>query len=255
MLIECSVNAKNGKVYFIEVGLTRKRWKIVNEKRHVQKRACESARMLCLHRFFSCHKLHAYFHVRRFQFPFSYPWRVVASICSRSSKSGQIEATSERLLMHLQHTHIVTLVPAWTAYQTHASSCFRLTAQLGCLDENQEEKQCELWKPCCAVSAEEVICLDALALAGADLLLLLFNIDFIDNLKSIESEEQRPNIYIRASLKAGRVRTGKKRSAQTYMIIRSLRRPILPPITLDVGCSLLTNCAEQASKQAARLNH
>ncbi|OUC44296.1 hypothetical protein D917_02223 [Trichinella nativa] len=52
-----------------------------------------------------CHKLHAYFHVRRFQFPFSYPWRVVASICSRSSKSGQIAATSERLLMHLQHTH------------------------------------------------------------------------------------------------------------------------------------------------------
>ncbi|KRX49262.1 hypothetical protein T08_6181 [Trichinella sp. T8] len=121
------------------------------------------------------------------------------------------------------------------------------------------EKQCELWKPCCAISAEEVICLDALALAGADLLLLLFNIDFIDNLKSIESEEQRPNIYIRgapiSSLKAGRVRTAKKRAAQTYMIIRSLRRPILPPITLDVGCSLLTNCAEQAGKQAARLNH
>ncbi|KRY88849.1 hypothetical protein T4D_11711 [Trichinella pseudospiralis] len=205
--------------------------------------------MLCLHRFFSCHKLHAYFHVRRFQFPFSYPWRVVASICSRSSKSGQIAATSEHLLVHLQHTR-VTLVPAWTAYQTHASSCFRLTAQLGC-----KEKQCELWKPCCAVSAEEVICLDALALAGADLLLLLLNIDFIDNLKSIESEEQRPNIYIRASLKAGRVRTGKKRSTQTYMIIRSLRRRILPPITLDVGCSLLTNCAEQANKQAARLNH
>ncbi|KAL1235793.1 NEDD8-like protein [Trichinella pseudospiralis] len=61
----------------------------------------------------------------------------------------------------------------------------------------KKEKQCELWKPCCAVSAEEVICLDALALAGADLLLLLLNIDFIDNLKSIESEEQRPNIYIR----------------------------------------------------------
>ncbi|KRX77228.1 hypothetical protein T02_15854 [Trichinella nativa] len=151
------------------VGLTRKRRRIVNEKRHVQKRACESARMFCL------------------------------------------------------------------------------------------EKQCELWKPCCAISAEEVICLDALALAGADLLLLLFNIDFIDNLKSIESEEQRPNIYIRgapiSSLKAGRVRTAKKRAAQTYMIIRSLRRPILPPITLDVGCSLLTNCAEQAGKQAARLNH
>ncbi|KAL1245714.1 Guanine nucleotide-binding protein [Trichinella spiralis] len=115
------------------------------------------------------------------------------------------------------------------------------------------EKQCELWKPCCAISAEEVICLDALALAGADLLLLLFNIDFIDNLKSIESEEQRPNIYIRgapiSSLKAGRVKMAKKRAAQTYMIIRSLRRPILPPITLDVVCSLLTNCAEQAAPQ------
>ncbi|KRZ31848.1 hypothetical protein T4B_14017 [Trichinella pseudospiralis] len=100
MLIECYKYKK------WQIGLTRKRWRIVNEKRHVQKRACESARMLCLHRFFSCHKLHAYFHVRRFQFPFSYPWRVVASICSRSSKSGQIAATSEHLLLQLKNKTI-----------------------------------------------------------------------------------------------------------------------------------------------------
>ncbi|KRY39777.1 hypothetical protein T01_11380 [Trichinella spiralis] len=40
---------KKLKVDFIEVGLTRKRRRIVNEKRHVQKRACESARMFCLY--------------------------------------------------------------------------------------------------------------------------------------------------------------------------------------------------------------